>query len=151
MVRKAVDEMKDQQRVEERQNRSVSPLPRRSQGVAPGRPSSAAPAWAALVAILVVGVGLFALSDFLTPAGAWRAISDSLMVVLIFVGMARWVRANRAALAQIDERSCEHPPLEIRYVTSERAPLWRAEAKRPRPQRVRLKGVRHVSPGPERT
>jgi hypothetical protein len=146
-----VDEMNDQPRVEEKGSRSVTPLTRQSQGVLPGRPSPAAPAWPALVVVLLVGIGLFAVSDFLTPEGAWRVSSDSLMVVLIFVAMAGWVRANRAALAQIDEHACERPPLEIRYVTSERPPLWRAEATRRRRGRVRLKGARHVSSGPERT
>jgi heme A synthase len=101
--------------------------------------------------VLLVGIGLFAVSDFFTPEGAWRAISDSLMVALIFGAMAGWVRANRAALAQIDEPACERPPLEIRYVTSERPRLWRAKAERRRRERVRLKGARDASPGPETT
>jgi len=92
--------------------------------------------------MLLVGIGLFTLSDSLMPEGAWRAMSDTLMVVLIFVAMAGWVRANRAALAQIDERACEGPPLEIRYVTSEQPQLWRAEAKRRRSERSRRRSRR---------
>jgi hypothetical protein len=151
LVGKAVDEMKDQERAEERQNRLVTPLPRRAQGVALGRPSPAAPAWSALIVILVVGIGLFALSEFLTPAGAWRAITGSLMVALMFGAMAAWVRANRSALSQNDERACEGSLLEIRYVASERYPSWRAEARGHRRERVRRIGARQDPPGPERS
>lgn len=142
--------MTEQRRVEERQNRSLTPLPRRSQGVATGRPSPAAPAWSVLIAIVLAGIGLFALTDGVTPAGAWRAIIDSLMVALLFGAVAGWVRANLPALAQIDERAGERFPLEIRYVASERHPPWRAEAKRRRRERVRHMDARQVSPGPEK-
>lgn len=120
----------------------VTPLGSRSRRLANGRPSPAAPAWLALVAILLVGIGLFALSDILTPEGALRPIADSLMVVLIFGAMAAWVRANRSALAQIDERTSERSPLEIRYVASERHPLSRAETKGWRRERIRRKEAR---------
>lgn len=143
--------MTDQPRVEERRNRPVTQLPRRSQGVAPGRPSPAAPAWWALIVILLVGVGLFALTDVLTPPGAWRTISDSLMVGLMFGAMAGWVRVNRPALAQFDERAFERSPLEVRYIASERHPLRHAEAKGRRRERVRSIGARQGSPAPERS
>ena len=132
--------MKDQ--AEERWNRPVTPLIRRSQGVAPGRPSPAAPAWPALIVILLGGVGLFALTDILTPEGAWRAITDSLVVALMFGAMAGWVRANRPALAHIDERERESFPLEIRYVASERHPRWRAETSGPRRERDRPRAAK---------
>jgi hypothetical protein len=92
--------------------------------------------------ILLAGIGLFALSDILTPESAWRPIADSLMVVLMFGAMAAWVRANRQALTRIDERAQEGTPLEIRYVASERPPLWRAETTRRRRDGDRLKGPR---------
>lgn len=117
----------------------VTPLRPRSRHLANGRPSPAAPAWPALVVILLVGIGLFALSDILIPEGALRPITDSLMVVLMFGAMAAWVRANRPALAQIDERADEESPLEIRYVASERRPPSRAETKERRRGHVRLK------------
>jgi hypothetical protein len=127
----------------------VIPLGSRSRRLANGRPSPAAPAWPALVVILLAGIGLFALSDILTPEGALRPITDSLMVVLMFGAVAAWVRANRPALARIDERAHEGSPLEIRYVASERHPLWRAETKGRRRERVRLKDARQASPGAE--
>jgi hypothetical protein len=128
-----MDETKDRSRV----TRLSSRLPR----LAKGRPSPAAPAWPSLIVILLVGIGLFALSDILTPEGALRPVTDSLMVVLIFGAMAGWVRANRPALAQIHERERESSPLEIRYVASERHPRWHAETKGRRRERVRRKGV----------
>jgi hypothetical protein len=79
--------------------------------------------------ILLVGIVLVALSDILTPEGVLRPITDSLMVVLMFGAMAAWVRANRPAMAQLEERAHGGSPLEIRYVASERHPLWRAETK----------------------
>lgn len=129
----------------------VTPLSSRSRRLANGRPSPAAPAWLALIVILLVGIGLFALSDILTPEGALRTIADSLMVALMFGAMAGWVRANRPALALIDERGRESYPLEIRYVASERRPLWHAETKGRRRARVRLSGARQASPGAERS
>jgi hypothetical protein len=121
----------------------VTPLRRsRSPRLANGRPLPAAPAWPALIVILLVGIGLFALSDILTPEGALRPITDSLMVVVMFGAMAWWVRANRPALAHVDNREREASQLEIRYVASERHPLWRAEAKGRRRGHLRLKGVK---------
>jgi len=117
----------------------VTPLTSRSRHLANGRPSPRAPAWPTLVVILLVGIGLFALSDILTPEGVLRRITDSLMVVLMFGAMAGWVHTNRPALARIDEREHEGSPLEIRYVASERHPLWRAKTKGRRRERVRLK------------
>ena len=128
----------------------VTPLSSRSRRLANGRPSPAAPAWPALIVILLVGIGLFALSDVLTPEGALRPITDSLMVALMFGAMAAWVRANRPALTRIHEREREGSPLEIRYVASERHPLWRPETKGRRRERVGLKDARQASPGAER-
>jgi hypothetical protein len=125
------DEMNDRPR--------VTPLSLRSRRLKYGRPSPAAPAWAALIVILLLGIGLFALSDILTPEGVLRAISDSLMVASIFGVMAVWVRANRPALALIDARERETSPLEIRYVASERHPLRRPDIKGRRRGRVLLK------------
>ncbi len=89
--------------------------------------------------LALVGLGLFGVADFLMPPRPWRTITECLVVVLMFSAMARWARANRAALARTNERTCEHPPLEIRYITSMRYPAnerhqarWRAEAKRRR-------------------
>jgi hypothetical protein len=96
--------------------------------------------------ILLVGIGLLALSDRLTPEGVLRPITDSLMVVVMFGAMAAWVRANRPVMAQIDERAHEGSPLEIRYVASERHPLWRAKAKERRRGHVRLMGAPQGSP-----
>jgi len=124
----------------------VTPLRSRSRRLASGRLSPAAPGWPALIVILLVGIGLFALSDRLTPEGVLRSITDSLMVVVMFVAMAAWVRANRPAMAQIDERAHEASPLEIRYVASERRPLWRGEARKRRRVRVRPQ----APPGAER-
>ena len=128
----------------------VTPIGSRSRRLANGRPSPAAPAWPALIVILLVGIGLFALSDILTPEGVLRPITDSLMIVLMFGAMAAWVHANRPAMAQNDERAHEGSPLEIRYVASERHPLWRAEAKGRRRGHVRLKFAPQASPGAER-
>jgi hypothetical protein len=134
--------LSDQARSEKHEIRSVTPLARGSQRVAPGQRSPAAPAWPALLVILLLGIGLFALSDFLTREGTWHAISDSLVVGLIFAAMAGWVHVNRPALAQLDQNTSERSPLEIRYVASERHPLWHAEAKGRRRERVRSLGAR---------
>jgi hypothetical protein len=120
----------------------VIPFASRSRHLTKGRPSPAGPAWPALVLILVVGIGLFGLSDILTPEGVLRPITDSLMVLLIFGAMATWVRVNRSAMAQVDERAHEGSPIEIRYVASERHPLWRSETKGRRRGHVRPKGAR---------
>ena len=116
----------------------VTPIGSRSRRLANGRPSPAAPAWPVLIVILLVGIGLFALSDILTPEGVLRPITDSLMVVLMFGAMAAWVHANRPAMAN-DERAHEGSPLEIRYVASARHSLWRTDAKERRHGHVRLK------------
>ena len=100
--------------------------------------------------ILLVGIGLFALSDILTPEGVLRPITDTLMVVLMFGAMAAWVRANRPAMSRIDERAHEGSPLEIRYVASERRPLWRPETKERRRGRLRLKDAPQASPDAKR-
>lgn len=121
---------------------SVRLLSSRSRRLANGRPSPGAPAWPTLVVILLVGIGLFALSDILTPEGVLRRITDSLMVVLMFGAMAGWARTNRLELARIDEREREGSPLEIRYVASERHPLWRAKSKGRRRERARPKGAK---------
>jgi len=70
------------------------------------------------------------------------------MVILMFGAMAAWVRANRPAMAQIDERAHERSALEIQYVASERHPLWGAETKRRRRGHVRLKDAPQASPAP---
>ena len=126
----------------------VTLLGSRSRCLANGRPSPSTPAWPSLIVILFVGIGLFALSDVLTPEGALRPITDSVTVALTFGAMAGWVRMNRPALAQIDEREREGSPLEIRYVASERHPRWRAKSKGR--WRVRLKDASQASPGAER-
>jgi hypothetical protein len=128
----------------------VIPFGSRSRRLANGRPSPAAPAWPALIVILLVGIGLFAFSDIFTPGNTLRSITDSLMTAVMFGAMAGWVRANRPALARIDEREGEGSPLEIRYVASERHPLWRPETKGRRRERARLRDARQVSPGAER-
>jgi hypothetical protein len=139
-MRKAVDEMKDQARAE-KQPRTVVPLTRRPQGVAIGRPSPVVFGWPALIVILVVGCGVFAVTDSLAPESNWHAITDCLVVCLIFGAMGLWVRANRPALAQMDESASERIPLEIRYVASERHPVWRAETKARGRERLRLRGI----------
>ena len=140
MIGKAVDEMKDQARAE-RQPRTVIPLPRRPQGVANGRPSPVVFGWPALIVILLAGCGVFAVTDSLAPESNWHAITDCLVVCVIFGVMGLWVRANRPALAQMDENASERIPLEIRYVASERHPVWRAETKARGRERLRTKGL----------
>ncbi len=121
---------------------SVAPFRSRSRRVGHGRPSPAAPAWPALVVILLVGIGLFALTDILTPEGAVRTIADSLMVVLMFGAMAAWVRANGPALERINEHAREGFPPDIRYVALDRHLLWRAKTTGRRPEFVRLNGAK---------
>jgi hypothetical protein len=140
VIGKAVDEMKDQARAE-KQPRTVVPLTRRPQGVAIGRPSPVVSGWPALIVILVVGCGVFAVTDSLAPESNWHAITDCLVVCLIFGAMGLWVRANRPALAQMGESASERIPLEIRYVASERHPVWRAETKARGRERLRLRGI----------
>jgi hypothetical protein len=144
------DGVKDQSLVEERQTRLVAPLTRWPQRVAPGRPSPAPPGWPTLTVILIVGIGLVAVTDILIPVGAWRTIAGCLVVILMFSTAAGWVRANRSALRQIDECRCEHPSLETRYVTSERYPLWSAGANRRPRAAVRAIGIRQDPSSPKR-
>ena len=132
--------MKDQARTE-RQPRTVVPLPHRSQGVAIGRPSPVVFGWPVLIVTLLVGCGVFAVTDSLSPESNWHAIADCLVVGVIFGAMGLWVRANRPALAQMDESASERIPLEIRYVASERHPVWRAETKARGRERLRTKGL----------
>ena len=127
----------------------VTPLSSRSPRLANCPPSPGAPAWPSLIVILLVGIGLLALSDVLTPEGALRPITDSVTVALTFGAMAGWVRTNRPALAQIEGREREGSPLEIRHVASERQPRWRSKSKGRRRERVRLKDARQPSPGAE--
>jgi hypothetical protein len=128
----------------------VTPLRSRSWRLANGRPSPAAPAWPVLIVILLVGIGLFGLSDIFTPGRTLRSITDSLMTAVMFGAMAGWVRANRSALARLDEPEGEASPLEIRYVASERHPLWRAETKGRRRERARPRDAGRAWPGAER-
>ena len=139
--------MNDQARAE-RQPKTVVPLPRRPQGVAIGRPSPAVSGWPALIVILLVGCGLFAVTDSFAAEATWRTVTDGLIVGLIFSAMGAWVRVNRAALAQLGESASEN---EIRYVASVRTPPWRAELRERRTERGRLTGARRTSTGRRRT
>ena len=145
-----LDGAKDRPLVQERHTRPVASLSRRLQRMAPGRPSPAPPAWPTLAVILTAGVGLFAVTDALMPVGAWRTITGCLAVILIFSTAAGWVRANRPALQRVDECGYERPSLEIRYVTSERYPLWSAGANRRPRAPVRATGIRQDSSSPTR-
>ena len=136
--------MKDQARAE-RQPRTVVSLTRRPQGVAIGRPSPVVFGWPALIVTLLVGCGVFAVTDSLAPEATWRAVTDCLIVGLIFAAMGAWVRANRSALAQLGESASEKLPLEIRYVASLRTPPWRAELRERGIERGRLTGARRTS------
>jgi hypothetical protein len=129
---------------------SLAPLTRRPQRVAPGRPSPAPPGWPTLTVILTVGIGLVAVSDVLIPVGAWRTIAGCLVVILMFSTAAGWVRANRSALRRMDECECDRPSLEIRYVASERYPLWSAGANRRPRAPVRAIGIRQDPSSPKR-
>ena len=150
MIGKAVDEMKDQPRTE-RQPRTVVPLPRRPQGVAIGRPSTVMSGWPALIVILLVGCGLFAVTDSFASEATWRTVTDGLIVGLIFAAMGTWVRVNRSALAQLVESAPEKPALEFRYVASVRTPPWRAELRERRIERGRLTGAKRTSTGRRRS
>ena len=145
-----VDGVQDQPRVEERQTSPVAPLIRLPPRAAPGRPSPVPPAWLTLTVILTAGVGLIAATDVLMPVGAWRTIIDCLVVILMFSTAAGWLRANRSALLRMDECECERPSLEIRYVASERRPLWSARANRRPRAPVRATGIRQDPSSPRR-
>jgi hypothetical protein len=84
------------------------------------------------------------------PVGAWRTVTGCLAVILMFSSAAGWVRANRYALRRIDESGCERPSLEIRYVTSERYPLWSKRANRPPRATVRSIGIGQDPSSPRR-
>ncbi len=142
--------MNDQARAE-RQPKTVVPLPRRSQEVAIGRPSPVVSGWPALIVILLVGCGLFAVTDSFAAEATWRTVTDGLIVGLIFSAMGAWVRVNRTALAQLGESASENFPLEIRYVASVRTPPWRTELRERRTERGRRTGVRRTSTGRRRT
>jgi hypothetical protein len=150
VIGKAVNEMKDQAPAE-RQPRTVVPLTRRPQGVAIGRRSPAVFGWPALIVILLVGCGIFAVTDSFASEATWRTVTDGLIVGLIFAAMGAWVRANRPALAQLGESASEKLPLEIRYVASLRTPPWRAELRERGIERGRPTGARRISTGRRRS
>jgi hypothetical protein len=100
--------------------------------------------------ILLAGCGLFAVTDSFASETTWRAVTDGLIVGLIFASMGAWVRVNRPALAQSGESASEKPPLEIRYVASVRTPPWRAELRERRIVRGRLTGAGRTSTGRRR-
>ena len=143
-----VDAVQDQPRVGERPTRPAAPLIRLPQRTAPSRPSPGAPAWLTLTVILTAGVGLIAATDLLMSVGASRTIMGCLVVILMFSKAARWVRANRSALMRMDECECGRPSLEIRYVASERRPLWSAPANRRPRAPARAKGARQEPSSP---
>ena len=150
MIGKAVNEMRNRPRTE-RQPGTVVPLPRRSHGVAIGRPSPVVSGWPAIVVILLVGCAVFAATDSFASEASWRAVTDGLIVGLIFAAMGAWVRVNQPALAQLGESASEKPPLEIRYVASLRTPPRPAELSARRIERGRLTGARRTSTGPRRS
>ena len=98
--------------------------------------------------LLLVGIGLFALTDILVAVGVWRTITESLVVVLMFGAMAGWVRVNRVVLARIGECACERSSFEVRNIIPERYPVSgrdhagsSADLKRRRNAPVRLMGA----------
>ncbi|OLC12969.1 MAG: hypothetical protein AUH29_14635 [Candidatus Rokubacteria bacterium 13_1_40CM_69_27] len=76
------------------------------------------PRWGRLYAILPLTVAAFALIE---PSGLAPALGTALrggMVGLAFGAMAWWVRANRAALDQLDWCACASSTITVRVIAS---------------------------------
>jgi len=56
-------------------------------------------AWPWLYAIVAVMIGLLAAVETAVPDGALRRTLECVVTLLMFVGMAMWVRVNRVAIA----------------------------------------------------
>ena len=59
------------------------------------------PAWLLLCALLPLCVALLALVDYLPSSGPLHAVAQGVIVLVIFVLAAGWVRGNRRALSQV--------------------------------------------------
>jgi hypothetical protein len=76
------------------------------------------PRWGRLYAILPPTVAAFALIDRSGLAPALRIALGGGMAGVAFGAMAWWVRANRAALDQVDWCACARSTITVRVIAS---------------------------------
>jgi hypothetical protein len=63
------------------------------------------PAWILLYALVPLCVALLVLVDNLPSSGAWHALAQGVIVLLVVGLAAAWVRGNRRALSQVQSDS----------------------------------------------
>jgi hypothetical protein len=61
------------------------------------------PKWLLLYAVLPLGAALLVAADLLSPSAGWRTVAEGTAALVTLGLMALWVRANRVALALLDE------------------------------------------------
>lgn len=86
-----------------------------SRDAVPHRPR---PSWTLLVAILPVTAAALAMIDLTVAALPLRIAADATIVLAEFGAMASWVRANRAALDQVEVCACGREMLTMRVIRS---------------------------------
>ena len=86
------------------------------------------PRWGRLVAIASLFTTALALTDLTMAPSPLRTASEAALVLATFGAMAIWVRANRAALGQLDRCACETERLTVRVI--------RSRPRRPSPRAV---------------
>lgn len=60
------------------------------------------PAWWLLYAVLAIAVTLLVAADLASPLDCWGEIAEGMVVLLVSVAIALWLRANRAGLVLMD-------------------------------------------------
>ena len=63
------------------------------------------PKWWLLYAVLPFGAALLVAADLLSPSAGWRMVAEGTASLMIIGAMGLWVRANRLALALLDDQS----------------------------------------------
>jgi len=76
------------------------------------------PRWNRLFAILPLATAALALTEVMVAAGPFRVAAGVAIVLATFGAMALWVRANRAALDQVEVCACGRGMLTIREIMS---------------------------------
>lgn len=81
--------------------------------------ASRRPRWGRLYAIFPIAVAAFATVELETPASVVRTLLDCIAGTGVWVAIAWWVRANRAALDQLDWCACASARVTMRVIPSE--------------------------------
>jgi hypothetical protein len=78
------------------------------------------PRWGLLYGVVVLGLGMLTLTDMAAPEVV-RPGLDGVLAVAAVMAIARWVRANRAALEQQEWCECAAERMTVRVVPCRRA------------------------------